>query len=588
MQKFFLFFLVLIFALKSTGQNALDSLVAKLDTATEANQKIALTLNIAIQYAKKNEPKQQFNWLQKALQISKTSKLTNNSSSPYCDLATYYMLRGVMDTCLIYIKEGSIIAEKINNTHNLGLLKIIESQCYGQQEEFKKAIEIVKPVLQFPIKNFKDSNLIAQVYQHLGMQYKAIAQLDSSMYYFDKGVAFTGTEPRFDGFRNTTKFYKANAYNTYEVEPEKAKTLLLECLPYLKEKDPLNYFAALSDLAGTYRNLGDYTNAKKTILAAEPLLYLAEGDIGRQLVYYGRRYVIDSFTGDYKSALKHVRIYNDLNNTLINNDKQSQLDAFAFEQKENALKIQNAQRLAKINKQRNFILLILIIVSAFTALAYLWYRNKQKVLKQQQEREKVQTELRLLKAKLDPHFLHNFFSFLGNEVRKGSQTNAYKILMASGKYFRTILEQDNKDVVSLEDEIIHLTDYLDIQKTIHQNKFEYTVTLAEDVDDFGISIPSFLLQPFIENSIKHGFSSIAHKGKIDLDFTVDEDFLYCVIKDNGFGASTSKSISNSTSMGIKLTEDRLALFSKFKKNKGRLKRFPSDVGFTVVIDIPLV
>ena len=124
---------------------------------------------------------------------------------------------------------------------------------------------------------------------------------------------------------------------------------------------------------------------------------------------------------------------------------------------------------------------------------------------------------RLLRSQMNPHFTFNTLYAIQNKV-KDDQKIASDYLLKFSRLLRLILENSMQDYVLFENEIDSLKKYMDLQLFRFPNKFTYEVIYKSLEEDEFIFIPPMLLQPFIENSIEHGFS--------DIDYTANfETFL---------------------------------------------------------------
>jgi LytS/YehU family sensor histidine kinase len=103
---------------------------------------------------------------------------------------------------------------------------------------------------------------------------------------------------------------------------------------------------------------------------------------------------------------------------------------------------------------------------------------------------------------------------------------------------RNILEYEKEDFISVEDEIRLLEDYMQLQQMRFKTSFEYNITINDNVRPYFQLVPPMLLQPFVENSIIHGFGNIDYTGKINIIFENKTDFMEIIIQDNGRKSTT--------------------------------------------------
>lgn len=303
---------------------------------------------------------------------------------------------------------------------------------------------------------------------------------------------------------------------------------------------------------------------------------------------------LDTMTGDFKKASRDYFAALTLKDSLfeINKTKLTQelLVKYETEKKEYENKLlenENAKRSSIIKWQRVLIFFVALLSIAIIGILffYLRYRNCQQ--KKAIEKDKIQAELKALKAQLNPHFIQNIFQIITNQVN----TNPAEVagfLQKTSNYFRSVLNGTDKNVQSLEDEIIFTEKYLQFQQSLFVGKLSYSLDIADDVDTYGIMVPAMLLQPFIENSIKYGLQVSQQPMHIELTFTKNQNFLLISITDNGHFL-VNDTVVNDKSFGNALIEKRLNLFYKDAAIKPTVKSKPleGNNGFKVNISLPV-
>ena len=108
--------------------------------------------------------------------------------------------------------------------------------------------------------------------------------------------------------------------------------------------------------------------------------------------------------------------------------------------------------------------------------------------------------------------------------------------------------------------------YLELESLRFEESFDYKITIDNDINTFEYKIPALLLQPYVENSIRHGLLHKKSKGMLEINITKNEDFLICTIEDNGVGRKRAEDIKMSKgplnkSLGSKITEDRIKVLN---------------------------
>ena len=127
---------------------------------------------------------------------------------------------------------------------------------------------------------------------------------------------------------------------------------------------------------------------------------------------------------------------------------------------------------------------------------------------------------------------------------------------------RDSLNRNDKDFVPLESEILILESYLKLEQL--RFGFNYEINVEPGMNTTEIQIPSLLIQPLIENGIKHGIAGMGEKGRISIHFSGKNKNMYIEIKDNGKGFDTSQPYNG---YGLKLTRERIHLLNQTYKEE---------------------
>jgi len=152
------------------------------------------------------------------------------------------------------------------------------------------------------------------------------------------------------------------------------------------------------------------------------------------------------------------------------------------------------------------------------------------------ERQKRLLELDFLQAQINPHFIHNTLSSIRFYVDMGKNREAEEMLYYFSKLLRRVLSRSD-EFVKLSEEVKHLEDYIALQKMRYGDAFTVQFILSEEAQE--AQIPSFILQPLVENAIFHGLQA-GRLIEIKIEaYKVDHD-LYLTVSDNGVGISQEK------------------------------------------------
>ncbi|MFT5385057.1 MAG: ligand-binding sensor domain-containing protein [Saprospiraceae bacterium] len=182
------------------------------------------------------------------------------------------------------------------------------------------------------------------------------------------------------------------------------------------------------------------------------------------------------------------------------------------------------------------------------------------------------SQLTALRAQMNPHFLFNALNSIQEFIINKDARSANRYLTRFAKLMRNILNVSGKDRITLNKEIETLDLYLSLEALRLGNSFEYFVEVEENIDKNTMYLPSMLVQPFVENAIKHGLMHRNGSKKLYLRFYIQGESLVCEIEDNGVGRETVGEIRKRNpdiypSKGISLIDERIRLFNAiFKKS----------------------
>jgi LytS/YehU family sensor histidine kinase len=173
---------------------------------------------------------------------------------------------------------------------------------------------------------------------------------------------------------------------------------------------------------------------------------------------------------------------------------------------------------------------------------------------------------------MNPHFLFNSLSAIQNLINRGDNDKANHYLTEFSQLMRATLNNSEKGVVSLFEDLESISKYLELEKL--RFCFDSNITIAKDVNCYEIEIPAMLIQPFVENSINHGLKGKKGTRVLNITITIVKGNLCYVIEDNGIGIKKSQSNKNSNlnhiPFGLKLAKDRLDLINENYKTKAKI------------------
>jgi tetratricopeptide (TPR) repeat protein len=229
-----------------------------------------------------------------------------------------------------------------------------------------------------------------------------------------------------------------------------------------------------------------------------------------------------------------------------------------------ALSQQAAIQTLEIKQKNQALIIVLFVVLFMVSVAYFVYR--QRSLKKQQ----AQTELeqRFLRSQMNPHFIFNALNSIQEYIVLNEKKQATKYLGMFADLMRVYLRQGKTKTISLGEEIEALNIYLELEKMRFEDSLTYTITVEENINTELFAIPSLLIQPYVENALKHGLLHKEQGRKLSIKFGyyAESKHLVCEIEDNGIGRKKSMKINklrnpNHKSFASSATKKRLELLN---------------------------
>jgi len=166
-------------------------------------------------------------------------------------------------------------------------------------------------------------------------------------------------------------------------------------------------------------------------------------------------------------------------------------------------------------------------------------------------------QLRALRAQIQPHFLFNALNTVSSAILEGESTKAYDLTAKLGELLRLSLERGEHDLVTLAQEIELVERYLDLVKARFGDRLDVCIEISPVTQMH--MVPSFVLQPSVENSVKHVLERTSGRVCISLRAFILMERLVLEIEDAGVAMTTAADQMGSSGRGYRLTEERLRI-----------------------------
>ena len=132
------------------------------------------------------------------------------------------------------------------------------------------------------------------------------------------------------------------------------------------------------------------------------------------------------------------------------------------------------------------------------------------------QQQATELEMQALRAQMNPHFIFNSLNSINRFILQNNSEQASEYLIKFSKLVRLILQNAQDSLISLESELESLGLYLELEALRLENRFDYKITLAKDLDLFALKVPPLIVQPYAENAIWHGLTHKEEKGHLEI------------------------------------------------------------------------
>jgi LytS/YehU family sensor histidine kinase len=213
--------------------------------------------------------------------------------------------------------------------------------------------------------------------------------------------------------------------------------------------------------------------------------------------------------------------------------------------------------------------------------------------KARQERRLAELELEAIKAQINPHFIYNCLNSIQyfNYEKQHDQARQYLDLFA--RLIRFTMQYSRQAFITIAEETNYLSNYLQLEKMRFHERLHYQIIVADNIDQ-QLVIPAMLIQPYVENALKHGIAARKEGGTVIIRFDQPEEGLFMIsVEDDGIGFTTRHN-GNKSSLGLRLSGSRAETYNQLFDMKIEISLYnkksfhPDKSGIIVQLKIPVI
>lgn len=537
--------------------------------------------------------------------IEQVKEISNKLNKPKHTIKTYvaesefYILTGNYKDGLATALKALTLLEKYPNKEAYIETQILLAEIDRENDNFDLAISKMNAVLG--LLKTDPNNLLkarcflkkADIYMNLHTDdrlYNTLPLLDSATVYFKKAETQTGQflvrsrQIRYNKILSLKSKYSASEQEEYHL---RAMQVGKEAVDFFKEQGQTQNTAySLYQMATALSIMGKHKASVKVYNEAL-VNFQQTGNL-----YWPRRihralFIAYSILGDQKKAVEENEKFVQIKDSIFGIEKRQLLADAETRFNTERLKAQKEKAELTIKRNRNYTigaLIILGLVILSSIFGYSRIRTKKKAelitleLRETQKRLALEkqyrdSELKALKAQMNPHFIFNALNSIQEYIILNKKDLAGDYLGKFADLMRRYLHHSDAGFITLKEEVQSLTIYLELESLRFEENLAYTITTEPSIDQEFIKIPTMLIQPYVENALKHGLLHRLANRKLNISFTQkNPDTIQCAITDNGIGRKASAILKEQrgtlhTSFATQATENRLELLNQTLSHK---------------------
>lgn len=562
-------------AYKNTGKydSALVCFEKRLTLVKELKDSIEIAKtfgNIGNIYLYYGNNKKAIALFEKAVRIFTSYNDKISLATGYNSLGAIYMNQAEYPIALEYYLKACKIYEKEKNESDILLPLINISGIYTELKQYDNAKRYALEAKSKAAKTNNRERLGGALY-NLSAIYSAEGDFKNTIKYLNEAKAI---------FDKLQSLYGQTLVNellgkTYDDHGEHEKAFsYFNTLLFLAQKLGNRSLIATSfiNISDIYLQKNDYLRALECLHTAEANLKEINDKIQLLNVFKGFT-ILYAHMNQPENVEKCFKQYQDLSDTIYH-EKVSKSIAevqtkYETEKKDKEILALNLDAEKKKNTvwavSSGAVLLLVVSGSGFAVFSNKKRREQAVLLQTISE-----TDMKALRSQMNPHFIFNCIHTINRLLSELKIQESKACLDQFSNLTRSVLENSKKREIPLSNELETLRLYMDLENIRFASPFRYSFAIEPGIDPETTLIPPLILQPFVENAIKHGFRDPEKPGQLNIAIRAENGSLVCTVEDNGIGRANTVNIHpvsgfKKESLGIKLTEERLELISRTKK-----------------------
>ncbi len=554
------------------------NLINQADKITDGEEKADALINLAGYHIDHyGDIKTGLKYLLQARDISIDLGYSKGLIKSYEILGDIYFASENYSEALDYYSKKTGILKKENKFSELASAYLKMSDVCLNSKNFDKSLEYAQTASELALSE-KDDNLLSRAYYFMAIAARGKFDYQTALEYTYRSLEISE--------RTGYGYFSGNCYNAIGDLNEMMGNFETAFENYKKAEkiyEEQNISSGLSivffNLASMYKVFGNYSKALEYLNKSLEISLETGNDFLIRENYMGL-YGLYNLLKDFKNANKYYMLFNSFTGT--GGSLNAPVSKIEIDYEISKSEIDKELLNLKLKQERDKKYIYGAVFFLLLSITYFFFYRKlkqKKINELRLEERRVRAELSSLQFNINPHFLFNSISSI-SELIVIDPGSAKKMLQNISGLLRYTLRTSKNEFVKLEEEIIMIRKYLEIEKIRFGKRLEFQIDIPDSLSN--MLIPPLLIQPLVENSIKHGLSNKLEGGLISISaYENIPGIVTLVVKDNGESKEGAEKPAGS-GIGLSSVKERL----KLVYGSGQNFKIEKDDGFKVIINIP--
>lgn len=538
-------------------------------------------------------------YMEEALEISQEIGYGSGIGNALNGLGVYHFKRSDYEVALDYVLRSIDVLDSLGLEDDLILPYNNLAMINSRLEHYEEAQEAYRFIIK-QLEPNGPSMQLAAVNNNLGISLYAEKKFAESLPYFEQVVSIA-TELNFPPGIALGEINWAKALNDLN-RPEEA---LVQATPAyelsLKLGMKSQKASAMRELGRAHSALGNHTKAlafhDSTVQLFRDVQQM--GELFPSLFYQSEAY---EKAGKHAKALEIFQEFHELQDSVhseetknITEQMRAKFETNQAVKDKQLAELEAEKSAAESARNRNLLFAaigfaVLILIIGFLYVNRLQAQKKAQML--QVESDLRESRMKAIRSQLNPHFIFNALNSIQYLFYSGDKKTASQFMGDFAMLMRNVLDMSSKAEVTIAEEKKMLSHYLDLEKMRMENAFDYVFEIDGSLDVEKVKLPTMLLQPYVENAVKHAFQGMKEGGKLTISIAKQNQDLLVEIEDNGVGLNASEKESSHQSFSTDANAERVRMINEGRKHAVGVKmedlsELNQEQGTRVSITVPI-